>query len=130
MSHWPEDQKAAWDETRVVGVFRAWLEEQGWTVQIETDFLDLLATRDDERLLVEAKGRTTGRPGSSVDLLYGQILRRMSVEELGNQNVRFGLVAPERLEPALLRVPSGIRDALKIDLFVVTDDDRVRRVVE
>lgn len=130
MSHWPEDKKAAWDEARIVKIFRSWLEAQGWTVEAEADFLDLLAVRGDDRLLVEAKGRTTGRPGLSVDALYGQILRRISDQGLDDRSTRFALVVPERLEGALLRISLELRATLKIDLYVVTDDDRVRQVAD
>jgi hypothetical protein len=64
------------DEARIVDAFAAWLEGAGWKVSREVDFVDLLGERDDQRLYVEAKGRTAAI-GLDVDTMFGQILRRM-----------------------------------------------------
>lgn len=77
MSHWPEDKKREWDEARIVRVFSEWLEADGWRVETEKDYIDLVAERGEEKILAEVKGRTANRPGGGVDSLYGQLLRRM-----------------------------------------------------
>lgn len=45
------------------------------------DFLDIYAERGQERLYAEAKGRTS-EIGLDVDILYGQLLRRMKIPRL------------------------------------------------
>jgi hypothetical protein len=125
MSHWPEDQKKDWDEARIVRAFSQWLEADGWKVETEKEYIDVVAERGDERLLAEVKGRTTSRPGAGVDTLYGQLLRRMPPEEVGEARTRFAVVVPDSARPAALRVPKRVRDALRIDVYTVGDDDHV-----
>ncbi len=64
------------DEEKVVAAFSDWLRCAGWDVHTEVDYVDVVAERDGERLLCEAKG-TSSVVGLDVDLAYGQILRRM-----------------------------------------------------
>ncbi|MFD8226624.1 hypothetical protein ACFV16_20910 [Streptomyces massasporeus] len=48
------------DEDRVTDAFRAWLLTEGWTPIEPTDrWTDLEAVRGEERLICEAKGRTS-----------------------------------------------------------------------
>lgn len=54
------------DEERVIASFCAWLESEGWSVEREISFVDVLARRDCVSLYAEAKGRTTS-PGLDVD---------------------------------------------------------------
>lgn len=93
------------DEQRVVAVFAAWLEAQGWTVAAETQYADLYAERASEQRFVEAKGRTAAT-GLDVDTLYGQLLRRM-IED--SPRVRYYVVAAPVRRLGLLAVD---RDAL------------------
>lgn len=65
------------DEERVVAAYAGWLEDNGWTVRREVEFADIYAERGQERLYAEAKGRTAAL-GLDVDVLYGQLLRRMN----------------------------------------------------
>jgi hypothetical protein len=58
-----------------------------------------------------------------VDALYGQLLRRMPVEEA--PNTRFAVVISTGAETAALRVPGRVRDLLRIDIYVVSDDGQV-----
>lgn len=110
------------DEKRIVDAFCTWLEDNGWTVQQEVSFVDIVAQRDDERLYAEAKGRTTS-PGLDVDTLYGQLLRRMPKEPVAK--TRFGVVVPVEGRTAALRVPLHIRQLLRIDVFVVDRQGQV-----
>ena len=80
------------DETRVVGAFERYLTATGWSVTREVDFCDVFAERGEERLYVEAKGRTTA-PGLDVDTMYGQTLRRMPLDA-DDERVRFAVVVP------------------------------------
>jgi hypothetical protein len=49
------------DQDRVTGAFRRWLVAGGWTPVTPTDrWTDIEAVRDDERIIGEAKGRTSG----------------------------------------------------------------------
>ena len=110
------------DEQRVVAVFAAWLEAQGWTVTAETQYADLYAERAGEQRFVEAKGRTAAI-GLDVDTLYGQLLRRMTEK---SPRVRYYVVAPSAAVRAALRVPRWVRERLAIDVFEVTEDGVVR----
>ncbi|MFJ8112712.1 hypothetical protein [Streptomyces sp. NPDC096132] len=113
------------DEDRVTDVFRTWLLGQGWTPVDPTDrFTDLEAVRGDERLICEAKGRTSER-GIDADIAYGQLLRRMTSQ---NPLTQYALVVPSSSAKAIARVPSHIRALLRMDVYEVTDDDLVRRL--
>src|SRR5437763_16430923 len=57
--------------------------------------------------------------------LYGQLLRRMPTKEIGESNTRFAVVVPKGSEAAALRVPSRVRDLLRIDVYVVSDEGDV-----
>jgi hypothetical protein len=112
------------DEDRVTDAFRVWLISQGWTPVIPTDpWTDVEAVRGEERLIGEAKGRTRD-PGIDADIAYGQLLRRMTKP---STDVRYALIVPTSSLRAVQRVPAFVRDVLQIDLYEVTDDNKVRR---
>ncbi len=67
-------------EAGVVTDFAAWLVDDGWRVDTEVGWTEVVAVRGAERLVGEAKG-VTSAPGLDVDTLYGQLLRRMSVPD-------------------------------------------------
>lgn len=113
------------DEARVVDAFTSWLTEAGWSVSTEVEFCDVVAERGDQKVFAEAKGRTAAQ-GLDVDTMYGQILRRMPSPM--PPNARFGVVVPASARHHALRVPQEIRDALKIDVYVVADDGSVEMV--
>jgi hypothetical protein len=113
------------DEERVVRAFCAWLRQHGWTVEREVKYTDVVARRGDERLYAEAKGRTAAL-GLDVDTLYGQLLRRMPNETVGE--ARFAVVVPEEAVAAALRVPNRVRELLQVSIFAVSPDDAVRLV--
>jgi hypothetical protein len=119
-----EDQVRG-DEERVVRAFCAWLRQQGWTVEREAKYTDVVARRGDDRLYAEAKGRTAAI-GLDVDTLYGQLLRRMPNEAVGQ--ARFAVVVPEEAVAAALRVPNRVRELLQVSIFAVSADDAVRLV--
>ena len=109
------------DERRVVEAFCAHLIADGWDVRTEVDFADVVAIRGGQRLIAEAKGRTS-EPGLDVDTLYGQLLRRIS----GRTDERYAVVVPSgRATTAALRVPAVVRKALRIEIFAVHDDGMV-----
>lgn len=122
--------RRAWDdlvvetgrESEVVAVFVAWLDDEGWEVQTEVDWADVVAERGDERLVGEVKGITTD-PGLDLDTLFGQLLRRMKP----GQATRYVVVVPESLVPVASRVPREVRARLHIDLYGVDMDDTVRQ---
>jgi hypothetical protein len=110
MSNWDDEKKALRDEDRVVRAFCLWLTSEGWTtVETEKDFIDVVAERGDEKLYAEVKGKTTSRPGVGLDTLYGQLLRRIPSEEVGEPKTRFAVVVPKNAETAALRVPVRVR---------------------
>ena len=114
----------------VVPAFRQWLEAQGWETETETEFVDVVAHRGNETIYAEVKGRTNSRPGAGLDTLYGQLLRRMPAEEIGDPNTRFAVVIPTGAEAAALRVPRRVRDVLRIDVYAVSDDGQVERLAD
>src|SRR5215203_2528703 len=61
---------------------------------------------------------------------YGQLLRRMPSEEVGDPNTKFAVVIPTGAEAAALRVPKRVRDVLRIDVYAVSDDGQVDRLVD
>jgi hypothetical protein len=111
------------DESRVVDAFEAWLQGDGWVVEREIDFVDLVATRNGETLYAEAKGHTAS-VGLDVDTMYGQLLRRMRDETASSQ---YAVVVPSGAVAAALRVPSWVRDSLRVVVYEVEDDDTVTK---
>jgi hypothetical protein len=110
-------------EADVVQHFVTWLRDTGWDVTTEVDFADVVAHRDDEILVAEAKGTTTS-PGLDVDTAYGQLLRRMDTWD-DRAGCRYALVVPESARTAAERVHPGIRELLGIELYVIQQDGTV-----
>ena len=111
------------DERRVVDAFATYLEAQGWRVEREVEYVDLLATRGNEKLYVEAKGRVGASTGLDVDTMFGQLLRRMK-----DENARYAVVLPSEAIDAANRVPERIRALLRIDIYEVNDRNDVAKV--
>ena len=130
MADWHPELKAEWDEYRVVQAFCRWLEEQGWSTEIETDHVDVVARRGGEVLFSEVKGNTKSRPGAGVDSMYGQLLRRMAAEETEERGRSYAVVVPTRSVTSALRVRKRVRDLLRIAVYAVSDDGRVEMVTE
>ena len=129
MANWGPEVE--WHERDVVvPFFREWLGAQGWETETEAGFVYVVARRGNETIYAEAKGRTKGRPGAGLDALYGQLLRRMPPEEVGDSTTRFAVVIPTGAEAAALRVPRRIRDLLRIDVYAVSDDRRVEKLAD
>ncbi|MFD4713994.1 hypothetical protein ACFWN5_30555 [Streptomyces sp. NPDC058430] len=115
------------DEDRVTDTFRTWLLAQGWTPVKPTDrWTDLEAVRGTERLICEVKGSTSEKR-IDADIAYGQLLRRMTSQD---PRICYVLVVPSASVSAVERVPVHVRELLRIALYEVTDDDKVRRLVE
>jgi hypothetical protein len=128
VANWASDVE--WHERDVVAHFRRWLEAQGWETEIEIEHVDVVARRGNETIYAEVKGRTNSSPGEALDKLYGQLLRRMPPEEVGDP-VRFAVVVPTgRAEAAAVRVSRRVRDVLRIDVYTVSDDGQVERLVD
>ncbi|NUP41552.1 MAG: hypothetical protein HOY76_32135 [Streptomyces sp.] len=117
----------AGDEARVTEAFRTWLLSEGWTPVVPTDrWTDLEAVRGVERLICEAKGRTSEK-GIDADIAYGRLLRRMTRRD---RHTRYALAVPTSSLKAAVRVPAHVRRLLRVDVYEVTDDDRVRRLAD
>ncbi|MFF3457859.1 hypothetical protein ACFYXH_26755 [Streptomyces sp. NPDC002730] len=113
------------DEDRVTDAFRRWLVAEGWTPVAPTDpDADIEAIRGVERLIGEAKGRTTDR-GTDTGIAYGQLLRRMIG---GSRDTRYAIIVPTSSVWHAERVPATVRDLLRIDLYEVTDDGAVKQL--
>ena len=104
-------------EAAVVAGFCRWLTAQGWDVDTEVAWADVVATRAGQRLVAEAKGATSA-PNLDIDTAYGQLLRRMGQH---GDDTRFGLVVPERHLAGALRVPAAVRRSLRIDVYGVDE---------
>ncbi|MEV7568773.1 hypothetical protein [Streptomyces tanashiensis] len=114
------------DEDRVIDAFRTWLLAEGWTPVDPADrWTDVEAVRGDDRLICEAKGRTSEK-GIGADIAYGQLLRRRTSEAL---RTRYALVVPSASVKAVERVPAHVRRLLRIDLFEVTDGNTVHQLM-
>jgi hypothetical protein len=111
------------DEQRIVEAFCAWLKQDGWTVETEVDFCDVVAERDGRKLYAEAKGRTAA-VGLDVDAMFGQILRRMPLAE--DRVASFAVVVPEEGARAVKRVPDRVMQMLRIEAFAVDENGVVK----
>jgi len=112
------------DEDRVTDAFRTWLISEGWAPVAPADpWTDIEAVRGEERLIGEAKGKTS-EPGIDADIAYGQLLRRMTS---GSGGVRYALIVPTTSVSAVQRVPVQ-GDRLHIYLYEVTVDGEVREL--
>ncbi|MGH3804557.1 MAG: hypothetical protein ACRDTD_31340 [Pseudonocardiaceae bacterium] len=115
------------DEVRVVTAFHKYLREHGWSVapkQHPWD-VDVHADRDNTRIYAEVKG-ITSEPGTDVDTAYGQLLRHMTAED--EPATRYALVVPTEALRAAQRVPSWVRQLLRIDIYVVDSGGMVTLV--
>jgi hypothetical protein len=118
------------DEARVIDVFCAWLEDAGWKVRREVDYCDVVATRGSTprpraARPTPASTSITTDPGLDVDVVYGQLLRRIPVDGLEH---RLGVVVPTGAVRAALRVDQAVRDRQHVTVYEVTDDGEVRVV--
>jgi len=100
----------------------------GWRTDRQVDFVDVLATGPQgQRLYCEAKG---GSPdiGIDCDVLYGQLLRR--VKNANDPSVALPQSSEDdpRSVRAVTRVPAEVRGVLKIDIYAVALDGRVRQL--
>lgn len=119
------DHPVRGDEERVIQAFCAYLNDQGWTIEREIGFVDVVAQRGTHRILAEAKGRTAAI-GLDVDTMFGQLLRRMP-QERPAPDTRFAVVVPAEASVAVERVPEWVRRELGIDVYVVSNDGSVAK---
>ncbi|RDI21656.1 hypothetical protein [Lentzea flaviverrucosa] len=73
----------------MVRAFEAWLESEGWAVEVVRDHWDVIASKDGETLYREAKG-TTSQPGLDIHTASGQIICRQG--EVEDRTARHGRV--------------------------------------
>jgi hypothetical protein len=114
-------------EATVVEIFSTWLAEQGWTrkdLPKHGDFPDIEARHaDGRRLVAEAKGFTRDS-GASLDIGYGQLLRRMK----GEPDTTYVLLVAKTVVRFAQRVPSEVRGRLGIALYTVDALGKVEHV--
>lgn len=116
------------DEKAVEDAFCRWLTSVGWRADRQVEFVDVLATGPQgQRLFCEAKGSSPDI-GIDCDVLYGQLLRRM--KDPNDASIRFAAVIRDdpRSVRAVTRVPAEVRGVLKIDIYAVALDGRVRQL--
>jgi hypothetical protein len=109
------------DEARIEESFAKWLEADGWVVQRQVEFVDLVAERGAERMVDEIRGRTAAI-GLDIDTAFGQLLRRMPEEK---DETQYALVIPTEAHAAAHRVSARIRAALRLRIYVVDEDGTV-----
>lgn len=108
-------------ETHIEAIYADHLRREGWEVTAtKGDHADIRATRGDQRLVAEVKGHTSSE-GTTLDIGYGQLLRRMDLE---SGPCRYVLVVPSIAQLAL-RVRRSVRARLGIELVQVTPDGEV-----
>lgn len=111
-------------EAQVQAAFVAHLLERGWDPTIDgPDHVDVRARRGAERLVAEVKG-DTGSPGTDVDTLTGQLLRRIDPDT----DERYVLVVTERLLAKVQRINDRVLARLGIEVAAVDDLGGVRWV--
>ena len=123
-----EDAGMKGDEKAVEDAFCRWLASVGWRTDRQVDFVDVLATGPQgQRLFCEAKGSSPDI-GIDCDVLFGQLLRRM--KHADDPSIRYAAVIRDdpRSVRAVTRVPSEVRSVLKIDIYAVAVDGRVRQL--
>lgn len=109
-------------EAVVERAFKNWLVATGWRLIDDSgSFANVIAERDDERLIGEVKGYNAANTGLDVDTMYGQILRRMEPDAA----TTWAVIVPTRSLKAVLRVPIDVRRLLGIRVFEVRDNDEV-----
>ncbi len=111
------------DEQRVVDAFCAYLRADGWDVETGVDWVDVVACRGGEAVYAEVKGRAGPDTGTALDILYGQLLRRMKAEDV--PGVRYAVVVPDDAVTKAQRVPPWVRARLRVDVYAVTEHDMV-----
>ena len=75
-------------ERDIVDHCRHWLAADGWHVELEVEWVDIISTRNDDTLVAEAKGTTTAA-GLDVDTAFGQLLRRTRDDDSTTYGHRF-----------------------------------------
>lgn len=116
------------DEARVVEAFCAHLRADGWNVETGVKWVDVVARRDGQTIYAEVKGRAGPDTGTALDILYGQLLRRMEHENA--PGVRYAVVVPGDAVTKAQRVPAWLRARLRIDLYSVSELDEVVAVAD
>lgn len=111
-------------EAEVQAAFVRHLLERGWDPTVDgSDHVDVSARRGAEHLVAEVKG-DTGSPGTDVDTLVGQLLRRIDPDT----DERYVLVVTERLLAKVQRIAGRVLARLGIEVAVVDDLGGVRWV--
>lgn len=111
------------DEQRVVDAFCSYLRAEGWDVETGVEWVDAVGRRGEETIYAEVKGRAGPDTGTALDILYGQLLRRMEAEKV--PGVRYAVVVPDDAITKAQRVPAWVRDRLRVDLYAVSVDGGV-----
>ena len=113
-------------EKQVESAFVNYLQALGWEVSTKNvDYVDLIARRGSEVLVAELKGHTKSA-GTAIDIGYGQLMRRMTIELA---SAEFALVVPETLSRYVERVHFDIRKRLGISVYLVGSEGEVHPMV-
>lgn len=123
----PEVETDALSEDALKGVLKAWLESDGWQVQIawgRARGTDIVAERAGERWLIEVKGRGS-RQAMRVNyflMILGETLQRMT-----ESSARYSIALPDLPQYRGLwsRLPSLAKDRTQISVLFVSEDGTV-----
>lgn len=112
-------------EARIEEAFAAYLTSEGWEVQLQVDYVDVIGTKGGRTLKAEVKGWTGANSGLDVDTMFGQILRRFP----GGPDERFraAVVVPMEALAKVRRVPGWVLLNVGIDVYTVDRDGHVER---
>jgi hypothetical protein len=112
-------------EKQVEKAFVDFLRADRWEVSTRNlDYVDLIARRGNELIVAELKGHTKSA-GTAIDIGYGQLMRRMTIER---ESARFALVVPETLARHVERVHADVRTRLGIDIYLVDSKSGIRAI--
>lgn len=120
-----DDVHARLTEAQVEDAFCTFLQAQGWQTSVRNPgYIDVIATRGEETLIAEAKGHTKASE-TAVDILYGQVLRRMRPS---STPVRYAIVVPHTLRDKVCRVHATTWARLGLEVYVVNGDLSVEKI--
>lgn len=118
-------------EDSIKSVLQSWLEEQRWQVRIawgRTRGIDIEAFRDDQRWIIEVKGRGSLQPMRVNYFLsaLGETLQRMD-----DRNAKYSIALPDLQQFRSLwdRFPDLAKSRIEITALFVDEKGNVRHVI-
>jgi hypothetical protein len=82
------------EEFDVVGTVVGYFRSKGYETVLDPLGVDITATKDNEKWIIESKGLWTGSRGRSLTELIGQTVRNMTVV---NESIKYAIAIPKAL---------------------------------